>query len=538
MPPLSFLRDSPVPDPSPERLAALYAFTRAQATSNPDGYASNVAWWGQVLAAGLQEGTLGDADGSGSAASSRAGSAFKPDLASASSKGPRDTLVLTVDDGLLSRVTQDGRRPKGLGGVVESLASERSLMRLAAYNALTSGVEQGPGLARRALGAGLGLIGGLVWGKGAPAPEETCWKTAQGRWVHVGNVKVSSRPTYEAAATSFAAHLAANPPLHHSDCLFSRATFLETFATTAPEAPLTKRDVDVLLLYLQRDVGSVQIDGDVASPLGLGEGPITEADRGTLSVKSTLAAVEAQIEDIESQSAKTMDKVRSSLKAGQKAGAAAYLKSKKGLDDVLSKRIATGEQLRSVLRSIDDAKSNAEIMSAYELSTSSLASALADPRLSPDRIANTTDALADVLADSKEISDAIEIGGAQARQAAGAPEFDEDELAAELDVLVLEEKTAQKERAEREAREAVARKEAEGKAAAARKVAEEKQKVEEKEKKEREERERAARVAAAQQAIKSSEKVAEKTEGSKMTEEKERAERERLEKESQRLPAE
>lgn len=79
----------------------------------------------------------------------------------------------------------------------ESLASERSLMRLAAYNALTSGVEQGPGLARRALGAGLGLIGGLVWGKGAPAPEETCWKTAQGRWVHVGNVKVSSRPTYE-----------------------------------------------------------------------------------------------------------------------------------------------------------------------------------------------------------------------------------------------------------------------------------------------------------------------------------------------------
>lgn len=132
----------------------------------------------------------------------------------------------------------------------------------------------------------------------------------------------------------------------------------------------------MLLLYLQRDVGSVQIDGDVscshvpktdlqvikvASPLGVGEGPITEADRGTLSVKTTLSAVEAQIEDIESQSAKTMDKVRTSLKAGQKAGAAAYLKSKKGLDDVLSKRIATGEQLRSVLRSIDDAKSNAEV---------------------------------------------------------------------------------------------------------------------------------------------------------------------------------
>lgn len=194
-------------------------------------------------------------------------------------------------------------------------------------------------------------------------------------------------------------------------------------------------------------------------------------------------------------------------------------------------------------------------MSAYELSTASLASALADPRLSPDRIANTTDALADVLADSKEISDAIEIGGSQSRQAAGAPEFDEDELAAELDALVLEEKAAQKERAEEEARAAVARKEAEEKAAVARKVAEEKQRAEEKEKKEREERERAARVAAAQQAIQSSEKDAEKTQGNKLSEEetwaqrhadaqqrqkeeKERAERERLEKESQRVYAE
>lgn len=102
----------------------------------------------------------------------------------------------------------------------------------------------------------------------------------------------------------------------------------------------------------------------VASPLGIGEGPITDADRGTLSVKATLGAVEAQIADIEQQSADTMAKVRAALKAGQKAGAGAYLKSKRGLDDVLAKRIATGEQLRSVLRSIDDAKSNAEVSSS------------------------------------------------------------------------------------------------------------------------------------------------------------------------------
>lgn len=121
--PLSFVPKSPVPDPSPERLAALYAFTRAQATSNPDGYANNVNWWGQVLAAGLAQGTLGDVDGGGSATSSRTGSAFANPEISAVSAGTaaRDTLVLSVSDELLGRVAQDGRRPKGLGGVVVSV---------------------------------------------------------------------------------------------------------------------------------------------------------------------------------------------------------------------------------------------------------------------------------------------------------------------------------------------------------------------------------------------------------------------------------
>lgn len=60
-------------------------------------------------------------------------------------------------------------------------------MKLAAYNALTTPVAQGPSLAKRALNAGWSL----VFGKAAPAPEDACWKAAQGRWVHIPNVKVS-----------------------------------------------------------------------------------------------------------------------------------------------------------------------------------------------------------------------------------------------------------------------------------------------------------------------------------------------------------
>jgi charged multivesicular body protein 7 len=183
--------------------------------------------------------------------------------------------------------------------------------------------------------------------------------------------------------------------------------------------------------------------------------PITEADKGALSVLSTLARVEAQVDAVEKQAAECQLKAKRQLSLGQRTTAASYLRSKKQLDDVLAKRVAAGEQLRSVVRALDQAKGDAEVMSAYEASTAALASALADPRLSPDRIAGTTDALADALADQKEIDDAILLGG---RLATG--DTDEDELEAELAALVLEDKE------EREKRDRIAAEEARAKAEA------------------------------------------------------------------------
>lgn len=75
--------------PSPERLAALYSFTRAQRDANPDGYGANVKWWGDAIAGSLAAGYLGD------------------------------TLVLHPA-ALPDKFANGSQRPRGLGGVIVS----------------------------------------------------------------------------------------------------------------------------------------------------------------------------------------------------------------------------------------------------------------------------------------------------------------------------------------------------------------------------------------------------------------------------------
>lgn len=87
-------------------------------------------------------------------------------------------------------------------------------------------------------------------------------------------------------------------------------------------------------------------------------------------------------------------------------------------------------------------------MAAYETSTSTLTQVLAHPSLSPERIAATTDALAEAMADQEEIDQAVRIGG-EVAMGDRRVEIDEDELAKELEALVEEEKQAEQEKTEK-----------------------------------------------------------------------------------------
>ncbi len=81
-------------------------------------------------------------------------------------------------------------------------------------------------------------------------------------------------------------------------------------------------------------------------------------------------------------------------------------------------------------------------MRAYQTSTSTLSAILQNPSLSLDTITKTTDDLAQVLADSDEVSQAVRLGGEIAVQSSGSA-VDEDELELELEDLIREEKESE-----------------------------------------------------------------------------------------------
>jgi charged multivesicular body protein 7 len=135
-------------------------------------------------------------------------------------------------------------------------------------------------------------------------------------------------------------------------------------------------------------------------------------------------------------------KAKHHLSLSQKPIALSHLKSKKQLEDLLLKRIGATQQLEAVLRSIDQAKGDIEIMAAYTTSTSTLKGILANPALDLDHVEKTTEELAEVMANQEEVDSAIRIGGEVAVGASG--EVDDEELKRELEGMVRDEKEAQR----------------------------------------------------------------------------------------------
>ncbi|KAK8847685.1 hypothetical protein IAR55_005544 [Kwoniella newhampshirensis] len=455
-----FLRTSPPPTapPSHARLQALYASTSAQRGTNPTGYAANSQWWASVIEETLRSGWIN----SGGHTDDSEG----------------DRLVLRVNDGLLGRL-EDGQgvRPKGIGGVIETLvtATPPVLHPLQHFFASQIPLRAPPSLTSR-------FIGRPLWwavsqlnpfgGAGDKVEKEEVLWTRYGKgkeYVHMSLV--------ERTAASFTAYMIKNPMLSYTTSLFDIDSFRETFgaacfplSASAKKLPdgkhrLSRRDVEVLIKWLSRDCGLIVTDGTIIKVLEAdqvaADHPINEADRGAVSVSNALRKVEKQILGIEEQIEQSQAKAKTHLSLNQKNIAMSYLRSKKQLEDLLYKRVGSSEQLRAVIRSIDQAKGDVEIMTAYETSTATLSSVLSHPSLSLDRIAETTDALAEAMADQEEIDQAVRLGG-EVAMGSKRVEVDEEDLAAELEGLVQEETIraaaeSAKKQAEEEERKRVAK---------------------------------------------------------------------------------
>ena len=101
----------------------------------------------------------------------------------------------------------------------------------------------------------------------------------------------------------------------YTDSLYDIPSFASAFAAVAfpssskklPHRPkghkLSKKDVDILLRWLSRDCGLVVTDGEVVKVLeeGTTTGEISDADRGTVAVLSTLRKIDEQVESLEKE---------------------------------------------------------------------------------------------------------------------------------------------------------------------------------------------------------------------------------------------
>ncbi|KAJ9098944.1 hypothetical protein QFC19_006168 [Naganishia cerealis] len=439
---------STIVTPSSDRIRALYAFTSNQKLTNPAGYEKNYRWWTEIIGEALREGLIGANDG-------------------------LDRLILLGnDDDLVGKLEwldeKSGMklRPKGLGGVLSSLtrASPPTLYSLQTFLSSTQPLRQSPSLTYRLVAQPLwwavGKVNPFASGGGEEIEsEDRSWKrVSKTEWVHLDLL--------EEAAMNFISHLRVNPPVTHSSTLLSPELLLQRYKdhllpsklslNKGKGVELSKRDAQLLLKYLKRDKKVLVSDSleevykIVLDEAEYSSATLTDADKGTVAILSTLDKLDRQVEAVSKEISSAQVKASNHLKLNQKNVALSYLRSRKQLESVLEKRVGAAEQLRSVLRGIENAHGDVEIMKAYEASTGTLKSVLSHPSLQREHIDTTMDALAEAMADQQEIDDAIQSGGQVAVSAAGM-EADEGDLQRELEGLVKEREEEEVKKSEVEA---------------------------------------------------------------------------------------
>lgn len=117
--------------------------------------------------------------------------------------------------------------------------------------------------------------------------------------------------------------------------------------------------------------------------------------------------------------------------AGKKSTALYHLKSKKNLLKLLETRLGSLETLENIVMKINSSKTEIEILNAYNVGSEVLKQILGRKELQIDNVEHTIDTLAEVLADHRDIEDAMQIS---------QESYDDNDLENELDLLVNEEK--------------------------------------------------------------------------------------------------
>ncbi|KAG5724008.1 hypothetical protein E4T56_gene11238 [Termitomyces sp. T112] len=400
---------------STSRLQALYSDISRQKHSNPTSYYSNIEWWRQVLELAV-------------------GSGMQIETPS--------RILLSCGPRLMDQVRVKGvGKPLALGAVVTELQLNKVLITRSEFLSAQKSIYD-PGWLPARIAAF--VVGKPLWwaleqmgvvgeegffggGSTSRSQKDTVW---WGDYVFV--------PLVEKAADAILEHQATKVG-GVGGRIYTTDMFRHEFGSVlGVDVVLSDVDAMVLLKFLERDRSVLVFDKEVVKFLS--DDPsesreINAIDRGILELRSAVQNLHAQVDGLQHKMEECTKKATAAVQQKHKSVAMSHLRLRKELQDLLSKRLGSLDNLETTLLRVEASAGDIEIMKNYESSTATLRAILAHPSLQKDSIDATMEALAVVNADAKEVDQAVRVG---ADLAVGVDDIDDGELEEELKALVLE----------------------------------------------------------------------------------------------------
>ncbi|GLA30271.1 hypothetical protein AnigIFM63326_008475 [Aspergillus niger] len=404
------------------RLPSLYSDFPIHRKTNPEGYTTNITAWEHALTSAAKHGYIAP---------------HGPAL-----KGKANHLILRADESLLRdlEIPECGR-PVALGAVFDEATRNRTMVPLHLYRTNPASLRKPQwGIDTSVLSPWAVMSWGMKQLKGAViGSEEATPRLQPQELVLVENLKE--------AADRVVKHATGNSP-SKTDLVYSKESFVSEFAGVLDERSLlSDADMDVLLLYMSRDSGAIAYDGKTIK-FRTSDAPkdITEQDTAVASIKTLMATITKQVENLENKITELNSTAKMALQNKNRVSALSAVRSKKLAEHNLKQRLDTLMQLEEVYSKIEQATDQVQFVKVMEASTGALRG-LHTQIGGAERVEDVVQELRDEMSKVDEVGNIMNEAG---------PQIDETEIDDELQELENKEREEMEEKEAEETRKKLA----------------------------------------------------------------------------------
>ncbi|CAL2032783.1 unnamed protein product [Caenorhabditis brenneri] len=160
----------------------------------------------------------------------------------------------------------------------------------------------------------------------------------------------------------------------------------------------------------------------------------TEADSSVVDIRKAMTKLDREIQQLEQKVKKYDEQCRACLRSGDKGRAQNFLRQRKRAEKDVADKDVQYQKLLTILHQISAAKNNKDVLKAYQSGAAAFKATLARQGLSPDKVHETMDDVANSIDEYKEIEEAI------SSPFISSSAVSDTELEQELDELISESK--------------------------------------------------------------------------------------------------